>query len=373
MVAQKQIKAPFAGKLGIRQVELGQHVSPGETLVTLTDLDQLYVNFTLPEQTQGELALGATVEVRVDALPGRVFEAELTTVEPQVDPGTRTIRLQATLPNPGGGAACPACSPMRASCCRRPPDVVTVPETAVTQTLYGDSVFVVKEETGADGKPVQKAVQTFVKTGEVHATGGSPSPTGVAAGRAGRGVRPAQAAERCAGPDHRRHRAHDPRQAAGAVGDRWSPGHALHRHLRPPAGAGHRRQPADPADRAAGAVRACRSASTRSSRTRSITVTTAYPGASPELMQGFITTPIAQAVAQAEGIDYLTSASTQGTSTVTAYIKLNWDPNAAMTDVMAKVNQVKYQMPRAVQRPGHPEVDRRDHRGHVHRPSPAPS
>ena len=77
-----------------------------------------------------------------------------------------------------------------------------------------------------------------------------------------------------------------------------------------------------------------------------IRVTTSYPGASPELMQGFITTPIAQAVAQAEGIDYMTSASTQGTSTVTAYIKLNWDPNAAMTDVMAKVNQVKYQLPR---------------------------
>src|SRR5690349_10487923 len=77
-----------------------------------------------------------------------------------------------------------------------------------------------------------------------------------------------------------------------------------------------------------------------------IRVTTSYPGASPELMQGFITTPIAQAVAQAEGIDYLTSSSTQGVSTVTAYIKLNWDPNAAMTDVMAKVQQVKYQLPR---------------------------
>jgi len=82
-----------------------------------------------------------------------------------------------------------------------------------------------------------------------------------------------------------------------------------------------------------------------------ITVTTAYPGASPELMQGFITTPIEQAVATAEGIDYLTSSSTQGTSTVSVYIKLNYDPSKAMTDIMAKVQQVKYQIPREANDP----------------------
>ena len=77
-----------------------------------------------------------------------------------------------------------------------------------------------------------------------------------------------------------------------------------------------------------------------------ITVSTSYPGASPELMQGFITQPIEQAVATAEGIDYMTSSSTQGTSTVSAYIRLNYDPNRAMTDVMAKVQQVKYLIPK---------------------------
>ena len=82
-----------------------------------------------------------------------------------------------------------------------------------------------------------------------------------------------------------------------------------------------------------------------------ITVTTVYPGASPELIQGFITTPIEQAVASAEGIDYLTSSSVQGTSTVTAYIRLNYDPNQAMTDVMAKVQQVKYLIPNEAQDP----------------------
>ena len=82
-----------------------------------------------------------------------------------------------------------------------------------------------------------------------------------------------------------------------------------------------------------------------------ITVTTIYPGASPDLMQGFITTPLAQAIATAEGIDYLTSSSVQGTSTITAYIQLNFDPDKALTEVMAKVQQVKYLMPTGAQDP----------------------
>lgn len=77
-----------------------------------------------------------------------------------------------------------------------------------------------------------------------------------------------------------------------------------------------------------------------------ITITTIYPGASSDLMQGFITQPIAQAVATAEGLDYLTSNSIQGTSTIQAYVKLNYDPNKAMTDIMAKAQQVKYRLPK---------------------------
>src|ERR1700680_3572924 len=82
-----------------------------------------------------------------------------------------------------------------------------------------------------------------------------------------------------------------------------------------------------------------------------VNVTTVYPGASPDLIQGFITTPMEQAVATAEGIDYLTSNSIQGTSTVTAYIRLNYDPSQALTDIMAKVQQVKYLMPAQAQDP----------------------
>src|SRR4051812_40763914 len=82
-----------------------------------------------------------------------------------------------------------------------------------------------------------------------------------------------------------------------------------------------------------------------------ITVTTQYPGASADLMQGFITVPVAQAVAGAEGVEYLTSTSQQNASTVQAYIRLNYDPNKAMTDVMAKVNQVSYLIPREANDP----------------------
>src|SRR6516165_9727071 len=82
-----------------------------------------------------------------------------------------------------------------------------------------------------------------------------------------------------------------------------------------------------------------------------ITVSTIYPGATADLMQGFITTPIEQAVATAEGIDYMTSNSIQGTSTISVYIRLNYDPSKALTDVMAKVNQVRYLIPKEANDP----------------------
>jgi multidrug efflux system membrane fusion protein len=167
LIAQKLIKAPFAGQLGIRQVELGQHVEPETELVTLTDLDRLYVNFTVPEQARAAVQAGQPVEITVDAYPDRRFEARLTTVEPQIDPATRTIKLQATMANPDR-LLLPGMFANARIVLPPHPDVVTVPETAVTHTLYGDSVFVVRQEgTDKDGNPLRKAVQTFVRTGEV--------------------------------------------------------------------------------------------------------------------------------------------------------------------------------------------------------------
>ena len=117
-------------------------------LVTLTDLDTLYVNFTVPEQSKAALTLGQTVEITVDAFPGRSFAAQLTTIEPQIGTDTRTIKLQATLKNPdhlllpGMFANAKVVLPSQ-------PDVVTVPETSVDYTLYGDSVFLIIDG-GAD-------------------------------------------------------------------------------------------------------------------------------------------------------------------------------------------------------------------------------
>jgi membrane fusion protein, multidrug efflux system len=166
IIAQKLIRAPFEGALGIRQVEVGQYVNAGGTVVTLTDLNTLYVNFTLPEQQRSVIATKQKVLVSVDAYPGRAFEAALSTIEPQIDPGTRTIKVQATLANadhslqPGMFANIRVVLPPA-------PDVVTVPATSVDFTLYGDSVFVVREDgKNADGKPILKATRAFVKTGE---------------------------------------------------------------------------------------------------------------------------------------------------------------------------------------------------------------
>jgi multidrug efflux system membrane fusion protein len=166
VIAQKLIRAPFAGQLGIRQVEVGQYLNAGGAVVTLTDLDTLYVNFTLPEQSRSQLSLGQAVQLKADAFPGRAFDAKLTTIEPQVTAETRTIKLQATLANPDH-ALLPGMFANLAVVLPSQPDVITVPETAVDFSLYGDAVYVIRE-TGrdGDGKPVLTVTRTFVKTGE---------------------------------------------------------------------------------------------------------------------------------------------------------------------------------------------------------------
>jgi len=165
MIAQKLIRAPFGGQLGVRQVDVGQYLSAGTAIVTLTDLDTLHVNFTIPEHARSALAVGQPVEFRVDAFQNRTFKATLTTIEPQIDPATRNIKIQATLDNPGHlllpGMFADARVQLPAQS-----DILTAPETAIDYTAYGESVFLLREDgTGKDGKPKYKAVQTFVKTG----------------------------------------------------------------------------------------------------------------------------------------------------------------------------------------------------------------
>ncbi|MCP4617673.1 MAG: efflux RND transporter periplasmic adaptor subunit [Bradyrhizobium sp.] len=164
IISQKLVRAPFDGELGVRKVEVGQYLTAGTQIVSLTDLLMLYLNFTVTEKDSGSLKIGQTVRIKVDAFPGRTFEGKITTIEPQVATDTRNIRVQATIANPdkilkpGMFASTTVVLPDK-------PPVVTVPETAVDYTLYGDSVFLIEEKKGADGKASLVANRTFVQTG----------------------------------------------------------------------------------------------------------------------------------------------------------------------------------------------------------------
>jgi multidrug efflux system membrane fusion protein len=164
IISQKLVRAPFDGELGVRHVEVGQFLTAGTQIVTLTDLSVLYANFTVTEKDSAALKVGQTVRILVDAYPGRTFEGKITAIEPQIATDTRNIRVQATLDNPdhilkpGMFATTTVVLPDR-------PAVVTVPETAVDYTLYGDSVYLITEKKGDDGKTSLTAVRTFVRTG----------------------------------------------------------------------------------------------------------------------------------------------------------------------------------------------------------------
>lgn len=165
IIAQKAVRAPFSGRLGIRQVNLGQYLNAGSPIVTLTDLDTLHVDFTLPTQTRAEIRVGQRVEVTADAFPGRVFQASVTTIEPQVSPDTRTMTVEATMPNPGG-LLLPGMFVNAAVVLPPRPDTVVLPRTAVDYTLYGDSVYVIRQSgKNEGGKPVLTAHRVAVKTG----------------------------------------------------------------------------------------------------------------------------------------------------------------------------------------------------------------
>ena len=166
LIDQKLIRAPFSGQLGMRQVEVGQYLTPGARIVTLTDMSMLYVNFTLPSQMRSQISVGQRVNVTADAYPGRTFGADITTVEPQVSADTRTMTIQATMKNPDNSLL-PGMFVNAAVVLPPQPDVMTLPETAVEYTLYGDSVYVIREDgKDAAGHPILKAVRTPVKTGE---------------------------------------------------------------------------------------------------------------------------------------------------------------------------------------------------------------
>jgi multidrug efflux system membrane fusion protein len=164
IISQKLVRAPFDGELGVRRVEVGQYLTAGTQIVSLTDLDVLYANFTVTEKQSAQLKVGHTVQIVVDAYPGRRFEGKITTIEPQISPETRNIRVQATIQNPEHILK-PGMFTTTTVVLPNKPPVITVPETAVDYTLYGDSVFLITEKKEDDGKTSLTVVRTFVQTG----------------------------------------------------------------------------------------------------------------------------------------------------------------------------------------------------------------
>jgi membrane fusion protein, multidrug efflux system len=164
IISQKLVRAPFDGELGVRHIEVGQYLTAGTQIVSLTDLSELYDNFTVPEKDSAQLKVGQAVRLKVDAYPNRVFEGKITTIEPQIATDTRNIRVQATIDNPDRSLK-PGMFATTTVVLPDKPPVVTVPETAVDYTLYGDSVFLITEKKGDDGKTALTAVRTFVQSG----------------------------------------------------------------------------------------------------------------------------------------------------------------------------------------------------------------
>ncbi|HYA88175.1 MAG TPA: efflux RND transporter periplasmic adaptor subunit [Nitrospirota bacterium] len=165
LVDKKTIRAPFSGRLGISTVNPGQYLNPGDKIVTLQELNPLYVDFYLPQQELSRIELGQAVAVTTDTYPGRTFMGKITVVNPKVDPDTRNFQVEATIANaksmllPGMYATVE----VRAGVIQR---YLTLPQTVVTYNPYGDTVFVVQENgKGADGKPHLIAQQRFVTVG----------------------------------------------------------------------------------------------------------------------------------------------------------------------------------------------------------------
>ena len=165
-IAKKTIQAPFAGRLGIRLINLGQTLNEGDAIVSLQSFDPIFVNFSLPQQQLAQIRPGLIVRMTTDALPGRTIEGKITAINPAVDAATRNIRVQATAANPGEQLR-PGMFVNVSVVLPAQEKVLPIPATAVLYAPYGDSVFIVEEKksekTGRPGKFVR---QQFIRLGK---------------------------------------------------------------------------------------------------------------------------------------------------------------------------------------------------------------
>lgn len=145
VIAQKTVRAPFSGLLGIRKVDLGQYLNAGEGIVPLQVLDPLHVDYTLPERYFQQLHLGQPVEITLNMLPGERFEAKISAIDAAIMEGTRSVKLRASLPNPDGRLR-PGMFVEVSTLVGETKQVITVPQTAISYNSYGSAVMVVSKD-----------------------------------------------------------------------------------------------------------------------------------------------------------------------------------------------------------------------------------
>ena len=166
IIDKKFLRAPFAGHLGIRAVDLGQYLAAGTVIVTLQALDPIFVDFFLPQQAVDQVRLGQSVTVKIDAFKDQTFAGEISAINPKVDAGSRNVQIRATLKNPDHKLL-PGMYATVDIATGAPQSYITLPQTAISFNPYGDTVYVVDSKAAdAAGKPPQLiARQTFVTTG----------------------------------------------------------------------------------------------------------------------------------------------------------------------------------------------------------------
>lgn len=168
VLAQRVVSAPFAGTVGIARVDVGQYVTPGMVVATLQDLSSMRVDFSLPEQDLPRLAVGQKIAVRIEGLD-QAFEGEVTGIDPRVDPATRLVALRGSVANPEGKLTPGQFVRIRVELPAEK-GVIALPQTAVSASLYGDYVYVVRPKEGAEAPkegeaPALEVRQVFVQTG----------------------------------------------------------------------------------------------------------------------------------------------------------------------------------------------------------------
>jgi len=166
LVAKKNLKAPFSGRVGIVTINPGQYVNPGDKLLTLQTIDPIYVDFTLPQSSAGIIQAGQTIELQTDAFKDLVFLGKITAVSPKVELNTRNIQIEAQISNPEKKLLPGMFANVNINLGDRV-ELLTLPQTAVTYNPYGSTVFIAKKTDRLDKKgiPVMEAQQVFVTPG----------------------------------------------------------------------------------------------------------------------------------------------------------------------------------------------------------------